>query len=42
VVACKNRNLELPEKLEEAQESFTETGTRTQSVEVLSQTKSLK
>ncbi|XP_047067048.1 protein NRT1/ PTR FAMILY 4.5-like [Lolium rigidum] len=42
VVAFKNRNLELPEKLEEAHESITENGTRTQSVEVLSQTKSLK
>ena len=44
MVACKNRNLELAEKLGEAQESITETGTRTRTgpVEVLSQNKSLK
>jgi hypothetical protein len=42
VVACRNRNLKLPEKLEEAHENITGTGTRTSSVEVISQTKSLK
>jgi hypothetical protein len=38
VVAFRNRSLELPEKLEEAQESSAEPG----SIEVLPETKSLK
>ncbi|CAM0904042.1 unnamed protein product [Alopecurus aequalis] len=40
VVAFRNRKLELPEKLEEAEQSCT--GTRTGSVDALSQTNSLK